>query len=65
MPHEFQVTEPDPVLYYFNERAARDVAVALADGRKVTRIESSFNDTGEDYVEFRVDGEVIAHIKGY
>lgn len=34
-------------------------------GKKIEKVESSFNDPGDDYVEFKLEGKTVCHINGY
>jgi hypothetical protein len=49
----------------FNPSAAVILQDGLLAGRKIEKVESSFNDPGEDYVKFMMDGKEICHIDGY
>ena len=49
----------------FNPQASFNLIQALRDGKNVEKIESTFNDPGEDYVAFNVDGKEVCRIKGY
>ena len=48
-----------------NPLASLNLIKALNEGKKVEKIESSFNDPGDDYVAFNVDGKEVCRIPGY
>jgi len=48
-----------------NPLASLNLIKALNEGKKVEKIESSFNDPGDDYVAFNVDGTEVCRIAGY
>lgn len=52
-------------LAIFNPSAADSIRAALRQGRLVEKVESLANESGGDYVNFLVDGKVVAHIPGY
>jgi hypothetical protein len=49
----------------FNPQASLTLTEAIRDGKKVEKVESSFNDPGDDYVKFLIDGKEVYHIAGY
>lgn len=65
MPRTTIVTKPDWTLEFFDKGAAEKVKEGLQKGWKVEKVESVFGDPGDDYVQFRVAGRIVAHLPGY
>lgn len=49
----------------FDPAAAYLLITKFNEGKKIEKVESSFSDPGDDYVDFQIDGQVVCHIKGY
>lgn len=49
----------------FNTAAHTRLTTIHNEGKEVKKVESSFEDAGDDYVDFKVGDEVICHIPGY
>ena len=67
MPRTRQVTNVIELstLSICSPEKATEIITAFNAGKKVEIVESSFNDSGEDYVKVLIDGNEICHIKGY
>lgn len=49
----------------FDPSAAYMLEKAFNEGKKIEKIESSFNDPGDDYVKFLIEGKEVSNIPGY
>jgi len=49
----------------FNKDAATLLKVAFEKGALITKIESTIDDPGEDYVEFQINNNPVCKINGY
>ena len=67
MPKTIQITNVLDLhmLRMFNQPASERLIKAFNEGKKIERIESSFEDYGTDYTAFTVDGEEICTVPGY
>ncbi len=67
MPRESIATEFDiqSIKMFVDAAAHARLTTLHNEGKEVKKVESSFEDVGDDYVDFKVGDEVICHIPGY
>jgi len=67
MPRTTRVTDIEEIhlLKMFDPSAASILEAAFNEGMKIEKIESSFNDPGDDYVKFTLEGKEALYIPGY
>jgi hypothetical protein len=49
----------------FDPSAAYLLEKAFNENKKIEKVESSFNDPGDDYLKFLIDGNEVCSIPGY
>jgi len=66
MPQTSKATLNDiDLIKMFNPAAHSRLVSMHEEGKEIEMIQSSINDPGDDYVEFKVGNETICHIPGY
>jgi hypothetical protein len=67
MPRTTQITSILDIymLRMFNADASIRLEKAFKEGKKIEKTESSFEDSGNDYTKFTLDGEEICTVQGY